>query len=168
MSAFHEGLLARSKVAPASRSIAPPAESCVDKSVHCLQEIDVDSAQRSTTLGFSEFVIMSWWISTCRLLGKGMCRQETIRQRATSARPRPPLRSTEVLRSSARLLQLSLVLQTCCASIKRNVHTEQHKVLRSSTAALLSYKQHCIQRFLTQRSKIRLRPRSKLSSCQKD
>ena len=47
-----EGLLARSKVAPASRSIAPPAESCVDKSVHCLQEIDVDSAQRSTTLGF--------------------------------------------------------------------------------------------------------------------
>ena len=136
ISAFHEGLLARSKVAPASRSIAPPAESCVDKSVHCLQEIDVDSAQRSTTLGFSEFVIMSWWISTCRLLGKGMCRQETIRQRATSARG-PPLRSTEVLRSSACLLQLSLVLQTCNGSIKRNVQTEQHNVLCSFTAALL-------------------------------
>ena len=51
--------------------------------------------------------------ASCELLNKRMCLQETICQRANSARQRPPLRSTKMLPASACVLQLSLMLRRC-------------------------------------------------------
>ena len=97
VSAFHKGSLARSKVAPTSTSIAPPAWVCLDK--NC--PLSVGDCDRRCT------VVKDLGSSASSGLPKErMGRQETICQRANSARPRPPLRSTKMLRSSARVFAI--------------------------------------------------------------
>ena len=123
------------------------ARGCVDKNCPLSAE---DCCRRCTVVNYLGSS------ASCQLLNKRMRLQETICQRANSARQRPPIRSTKMLQASACVLQLSLMLRRCKTSAERNVD-------RAPRCSVL----FCCVPSSMQANKIRLRPRSKLPSCQK-